>query len=145
MAALGAEASEKGENRSERAKEDCISKDARRQTDSLGMMRLETTPTVTRRGVSVAAPICSIQPPMKASPCSPRKMTPLVSVENHVPNMAATYKAAMPAKPIHLPIKTCQRGIGFVAMAWIVPEAISPESASTEVKMVIITARRSTA
>src|SRR2546427_4251203 len=67
IARLGAEASENGENRKERAKEDCISKEARRQIASLGMIRLDTTPTVTRRGVSVAAPICSIQPPMKRS------------------------------------------------------------------------------
>src|SRR6266700_3280187 len=98
MAALGAEASEKGENLSERAKEDCISKEARRQTDSLGMMRLETTPTVTRREVSVAAPICSIQPPMKAKPCSPRTITPLVSVENHVPNMKVIVRTRMHSK-----------------------------------------------
>src|SRR6267143_5280723 len=87
IARLGAEASENGENRKERAKEDCISKEARRQIASLGMIRLDTTPTVTRRGVSVAAPICSIQPPMKAKPCSPRTITPLVRVENQVPNM----------------------------------------------------------
>src|SRR5260370_35354078 len=85
MAALGAEASEKGENRSERAKEDCISKEARRQTDSLGMMRLETTPTVTRRGVSVAAPNCSIQPPMKASQRPPPTITPLDAQETKPP------------------------------------------------------------
>src|SRR5260370_7924582 len=100
MAALGAEASEKGENRSERAKEDCISKDARRQTDPLGMMRLETTPTVTRRGVSVAAPISSVQPPMKASPGSPTPMTPSIIVQHHPPNIhAITPTSTHPQQP----------------------------------------------
>src|SRR3989441_12779841 len=109
MAALGAEASEKGENRSERAKEDCISKEARRQTDSLGMMRLETTPTVTRREVSVAAPICSIQPPMKASPGSPRTITPLVSGENHEPNMKVIVRTRRHSKKTRRgPTRACR-------------------------------------
>ena len=76
---------------------------------------------------------CGSTPPMKY----PTAVTP--------PNMAATYAATMPAKPIHLPSKICQREIGFVAMAWMVPEAISPESVSTEVRIVMTTASRSTA
>jgi hypothetical protein len=55
--------------------------------------------------------------------------------------MIAMYAVSMPQKPNHLPKSSCQRGRGLVAIAWIVPEAISPESVSMEVRIVISTAR----
>ena len=52
----------------DRVSEDCISNAARRHIDSLGMIKLETMPSVTRRGLVVIAPICSIHPPINARP-----------------------------------------------------------------------------
>src|SRR5579864_9851988 len=43
----------------------------------------------------------------------------------------------MTAKPIHLPRTRHQRFTGLVAMAWMVPEAISPESVSQETRAAI--------
>ena len=51
IAELGADAVEKGLNGIDRVSDDCISNEALRQIDSLGMIRLATTPTVTRRGL----------------------------------------------------------------------------------------------
>jgi hypothetical protein len=46
---LGADAFENGLNCMDRISEDCISKEARRHIDSLGMIKLETMPSVTKR------------------------------------------------------------------------------------------------
>src|SRR5580692_1554515 len=85
MVTLGAERVANGEKSRLRPIADCITYEARRQIASLGIITLERIPTKTRRGDFVTEPICSSQPPMKASPCRPSTMTPFVSVENHVP------------------------------------------------------------
>ena len=72
------------------------------------------------------------------------KETAMVTIDMHRGHLDMDV-ATMPAKPIHLHSKSCQREIGFVAMAWMVPEAISPESVSTEVRIVMTTASKSTA
>ena len=40
----------------------------------------------------------------------------------------------MPAKPSHFPSTISQRRMGLETRVWMVPEVISPESVSTEVK-----------
>src|SRR5215510_8706039 len=90
MTALGAELSPNGPNGSERVTGDCISNMALRHSDSLGIIKLDTIPTITRRGLFVNPPICSSQPPRKASPCRPKTTTPLASVDNEVPHIKVT-------------------------------------------------------
>src|ERR1700691_185581 len=86
------EISAKGENCKDPESGDSISKAARRQIASLGMIRLEMMPTMASLEPSVKPLICSSQPPRSAAASSPSVMTPLVRVENHVPNMNVTDK-----------------------------------------------------
>src|SRR5512141_1058247 len=49
----------------------CISNAARRQSDSLGMIRLVVIPTLIAVSFCNSAPNCSTQPPMNARPYDP--------------------------------------------------------------------------
>src|SRR6185437_2106811 len=56
-------------------------KAARRQSASLGMIRLERIPNSTHALTCRSDPNCSIHPPTKARPYSPSEIAPLVSDE----------------------------------------------------------------
>src|SRR5487761_2210447 len=93
-----------GEYESDPASGVCISYAARRQSDSPGMTRLDAMPSVTMCTLCENPLTCSSQPPMKATPCRPSTSTPLVSVENQVPNRkvrarANTHSNTMGPKP----------------------------------------------
>ena len=62
-------------------------------------------------------------------------------IVRHSPPSAAVaviFCRSMPVKPVHLPNTRHQRRTGLVAIAWMVPEAISPERVSHEVSAAII-------
>ena len=75
----------KGERPKVRASVVCISKAARFHKASLGKIKLEMMPTSMAVRLSNTEPICSIQPPIKARPNSPKTSTPLARVERIVP------------------------------------------------------------
>src|SRR5216683_1392955 len=119
------EISANGENCKDPDSGDSISNAARRQTASLGMIRLEMMPTIASREPSVNPLICSSQPPRNATPSRPRVMTPLVSVENQVPNTNVTDKATMHSKKTSSAPRT-----GCCAMTPPIqyPSAIAPQN-----------------
>src|SRR6266508_561337 len=77
MRVLGTEVAENGVMLRAPDKGDCISKAARRQRDSVGMIKLVTMPTFTAVGFLSREPICSIQPPRNAKPYSLKTIPPV--------------------------------------------------------------------
>src|SRR5271157_470894 len=84
MAGLGTDALENGPNEIMRESGAVISKAARRQMASLGMIRLETIPTCTAAVLFINEPICSTQLPTKASPYRPITIPPVARVEKRL-------------------------------------------------------------
>src|SRR5689334_455504 len=85
---LGTEVETKGDPKKELVSGDCISKVARRQSDSLGMIRLVRIPTLTAVSFCSIEPICSTQPPMNARPYRPNTIPPVARAGKAAENIS---------------------------------------------------------